>query len=290
MKFLIGILVLLFLVLVSCSVQTIVKYQCVDGSFVDSVDYCIKKIEPPTESFNQALQSQENKVEEKRLYYIENGKYFCKNIEVEVIRPDFCDKLIVDLNRTFEDVNFTLLLDYNSSCDFENPNYKFVEYVDNEMRHMFCIQGIQVMANIERFKWYDSLQEGKLYQINTFFMNEGKKKLKIRYSRYIYNPDGILIDAENNLNFMILHNTVFGDDLNLMSNEGIFYPEQGALSYQKFGEQHNDLYKDERVYISPNALDYVPINKKGNYTITLIVYDLFTNKTIANEHTILSVN
>jgi len=290
MKFLIGILVLLLLILIGCTVQTTVKFQCADGSFVDSTDSCIQKIEPQTESFNRELPSQENELVAKKLYRIENGKYFCKNTEVEVINPDFCDKLVTDLNRTFEDVNFTLLLDYNSSCDFENPNYKFVEYVDKEMRYMFCIQGIQIMANIERFKWYDSLQEGKLYQINTFFMNEGKEKLKIRYSRYIYDPNGILIDAENNLKFMILHNTVFGDDLNLMSNDGIFYPEQGALSYQKFGEQHNVLYKDERVYISPNALDYVPITKKGSYTIALIVYDLFTNKTIANKHTILSVN
>ena len=96
MKFLIGIVVLLILVLAGCSTQTAVKYQCVDGSFVDSANSCFQKIEPPTESFNQELPSQENKVETKKPYYLENGKYFCKNTNVKVINPDFCDNLIVD--------------------------------------------------------------------------------------------------------------------------------------------------------------------------------------------------
>lgn len=280
--FLIG----LFLILVSCS--NVAKYQCSDGTSVDSADSCFTKVEPPSKSYNEDLISQDA-IKTQNLFYVKNNKYFCKNNNVEVTNPNFCDKLIFDLNRPFENVNFTILLDYNVSCDFENPTYKFVEYVDKEMRYMFCIHGIQTMANIERFKWYDSLQEGKLYQISTFFMNEGKKKLKIRYSRYIYDPDGILIDAENNLKLMILYNRIFGDDANLMSNEGIFYPEQGASSYQKFGEQHNALYKDEKVFVSSNALDYIPITKKGDYTVKLIVYDLFTNNTIADEDTIISV-
>ena len=38
MKFLIGILALLILALAGCSTQTTVKYQCADGSFVDSAN------------------------------------------------------------------------------------------------------------------------------------------------------------------------------------------------------------------------------------------------------------
>ncbi|MBU0471515.1 MAG: hypothetical protein KKF65_02750 [Nanoarchaeota archaeon] len=37
-----GILLVSVLVLVGCSSQTVVKYQCIDGSFVDSVDSCPK--------------------------------------------------------------------------------------------------------------------------------------------------------------------------------------------------------------------------------------------------------
>ena len=46
MKFLIGIVALLILILAGCSTQTTVKYQCVDGSFVDSVNLCSSKTCP----------------------------------------------------------------------------------------------------------------------------------------------------------------------------------------------------------------------------------------------------
>ncbi len=43
MRFLMVIAALLVLILAGCSVQTIIKYQCADGSFVDSANLCSSK-------------------------------------------------------------------------------------------------------------------------------------------------------------------------------------------------------------------------------------------------------
>ncbi len=103
MKFLIWIVALLSLVLVGCSAQTLVKYQCADGSFVDSATLCSSRTCPesncPKLDCASCPVKTETKVETKT-----NTIYVCLDLR-EVKNKDDC--LNVDSEGWYEVKTFT---------------------------------------------------------------------------------------------------------------------------------------------------------------------------------------
>ena len=99
MKFLIEIVVLLILVLAGCSIQTTVKYQCVDGSFVDSANLCPSKTCPESNCPKLDCASCPDKTETKNIINyqcydgtIKDSEKECTKTKVELAQED-CPKL-----------------------------------------------------------------------------------------------------------------------------------------------------------------------------------------------------
>ena len=98
-------LIALVLFLVSCSLQTTVKYQCADGAFVDSANLCSSKMCPETNcpklDCSACPVKTETKIETKT---VTNTVYVCSDLR-EVNKKEDCLK--VDSEGWYEVVSFT---------------------------------------------------------------------------------------------------------------------------------------------------------------------------------------
>lgn len=93
MKFLIVIVALLILVLAGCSVQTTVKFQCADGSFVDSANLCSSKTCPETNCPKLDCASCPVKTETKVVTNtVEKTLYICPDTKTVVSNVVDCKK------------------------------------------------------------------------------------------------------------------------------------------------------------------------------------------------------
>ena len=145
MRILILVFAVLILVLAGCSTQTTVKYQCVDGSFVDSANLCSSKTCPeancPKLDCASCPVKTETKVETET---ITNTIYVCSDLR-EVKSKDDCLK--VDSEGWYEVKTFTLSSGNSESFKINSDKWRYTVSCDSIIDSYNYIMNIVKIEN-----------------------------------------------------------------------------------------------------------------------------------------------
>lgn len=254
MKFLIWIAVLLILVLVGCSVQTITKYQCADGSFVDSANSCSSRA------------CQESNCPPQKLAY----KYQCFDGSTS-------DK-ITDCKEIKSYLNTQKIKHSDEFCAKpENKDYQKISinnYFDPNRR----------FTNLDKtflYKYYPSLSEGWIVLYPTYIENSGCTKLEwakfsVKTSVYLNNK---LINSHESK----FDGYIFG----YSEDEKFVYPEdEKQILLPLVGDE--DYNRDGEKLIGGSNERSLKITSAGNYIIRATIF--YNSENIGDIEDILEIS
>jgi len=250
MKFLIGIVALLILVLAGCSVQSITKYQCVDGSFVDSANLCSSKTCPEVNCPKLDCSNCPPKVE-----------YQAKEVEKKI----YVDKLVVEcLDGTIKDKkedcqNIQKIINSIPKKESEdicgNPANKNLEKIE------LTPNALGTITAEPKIRWYPSLNEGwvemyflKIKNIGCTIIDREKISLTVE----VYDKEDMIYSKEKDKNGF---SYVYSGDDGLMGNRKI-YPQDDDTIRTPFNIKNTGW---------PYEANY-KFNKEGKYPVKFILY------------------
>lgn len=183
---LLGMLLMTIFLLAGCSSQTVVKYQCNDGSFVDSIDFCSPITKDAGTEISNSSKKPAEKIERFKsdYQYIYTDKY---NLTSEVItkydeieldcESSKAEKILVERENP---TDFDLLL-------FDEDSYDY-SVINNMGDGKYTVE------------WYPSLSEGKIYAYWLKITNIGCTKLNqehFSYDMYLIKNDAMISSLEN---------------------------------------------------------------------------------------------
>ncbi|MBU0470537.1 MAG: hypothetical protein KKA62_04370 [Nanoarchaeota archaeon] len=250
-KIIFGILIVFLLILVGCSTQTSVKYQCVDGSFVDSVDLCDSKTCPETNCPELDCSSCPIKKEIQKSY-----QYQCFDGNFKDSISD-CSEFVTNNPSV------------SSKCS--NAEYKDVTSIELELMWKDPESILSGLWSAEDYyKWYPSLNEGKVFGVDTYIKNIGCTKIKPKYNLLLIKGNKILEEKE---------------DAYFRGGTGLSWGTAG------FGSDKKEYYPEDWSYSfeSFEFMDGIKVSSSGLYVIRLIAKDELTGKTIGTAETSFNI-
>ncbi len=258
MKFLIGIVALLILVLAGCSLQTTVKFQCTDGSFVDSANQCSSKTCPETNCPKLDCTSCPPKIEYQT-------KEIEKKVYVDKLKVECLDGTIKDKKEecaNIQEITKNMPIKDNTDIcrDTSNKNLERIELITDSMRrNEDAILGTILET---KTKWYPSLNEGWVEMYFLKIKNTGCtiiEREKISLTIKVYDGDKIIYSKEKDKDgFSYFY---AGADGQPMGNRKI-YPQDEDTIRTPFNLKNTGW---------PYEAEY-KFNKEGKYPVKFILY------------------
>ncbi|MEK6983734.1 MAG: hypothetical protein AABX33_04115 [Nanoarchaeota archaeon] len=255
-KFLIGIVMLLFLALAGCSAQTTVKYQCVDGSFVDSANSCSSVICktncPKLDCINCPAKIEYKDREVEKEVYVDKPIY-----KYQCFDGTSADSITTCKYTATSSINKV------GNCDNNEELRKMdIWFNDPENIRNFAFDDV---VNI----WYPGENEGKILGAPLFLKNTGCKKIEPFINMYLYDGNQLIYTTEN-------REITFKSTLTYASNSDwrskdhdTFYPDDWAFTYQFLNEEDGF-----------NKLNGVKITSLGDYRLKVIVKDSISGEIV----------
>ncbi len=258
---LIFLLVLLGIFLTGCS-QTIVKYQCQDGSFKDSAEAC-SEVSCQTNcpeldcSVCPVKTEYKEKIVEKKVYVDKPVyKYQCFDGSFKDSINE-CSSFITDNPKVSSKCSQDAYKDVTSvelDLKWEDPDGVLLGFWSNE----------------DYYKWYPSLNEGKIFGVDVYIKNIGCTKIKPKYNMLLIKNNNIIKEKE---------------DSYFRSGTGLSWGTAG------FGSDNKEYYPEDWSYSFETFefMDGVKVTSPGTYIIRIIVKDELTGKIIGTGETSLTL-
>ena len=261
MKFLIGIVTLLILILAGCSTQTTVKYQCADGSFVGSANLCSSNACPSKIEYKDREIEKKVYVDKLKVEYldgtIKDKKEECSNIQ-EIIKSipkkDSVDICSDTANKYLEKIELT------TAADRRNEGKDVNKFIETEV------------------KWYPSLNEGWVEMYFLEIKNVGctiVERENLSFTITVYDgTKGIYFEKRQNEEGF----SFFRYDKNLMTN-GKMYPQDDDTIRIPF-----NLKTTGGMF----GWEYFKFTKAGNYPVKFDIY--YNDKLIAHAEDVVNIS
>lgn len=265
MKYLIlGILLISVIALAGCS-QTVVKYQCADGSFVDSANSC-SAVTCKTDCPQLDCANCPPKIE-----------YQTKEVEkkVYVDKPVYKYQCFDGTNA--DSINNCKYTDTSSikkigNCEDNSELRKMdIWFNDPENIRDFVFEDI---VNV----WYPGENEGKVFGTPLFLKNTGCKKIEPSINMYLYNGDNLVYKIENQ-GITFLSGFNYASNLDWMNTEqDIFYPNDWSFTYAFLNEEDGTFKRNG-----------VKITSLGEYRLRVIIKDKISGETAGSKEIKLTI-
>ena len=270
MKLLIGIVALLFLILAGCSVQTITKYQCADGSFVDSANLCpkvtCKPNYPQLDCANcpSKIEYQTKEVE--------------KNIYVDKLKIECLDGVVKDKKEDCTNIQDIIKsIPKKDSVDIcSDPANKYLEKIELTTAADRRKQGNDILET--KVKWYPSLNEGWVEMYFLRIKNAGCtiiEREKISFTITMYDGAKIIYsEKRKDEGFSYF----YSGDTDLMGNRKIYPNDEDTISTPFNIKTTGGLM----------GWEYFKFNKVGNYPVKFDIY--YNDKLIAHAEDVIIIS